>query len=267
MWEMLLTYLSLGLFAGLIAGLLGVGGGLIIVPVLAASFVTQGFPSTIIMQLAIGTSLATIVVTGISSTLAHHKRGAVQWPWVRRMASGLAIGAIGGAIVAHFISSEDLKLTFGVFECIIALYMLLGSPMARGGAIAPPARFELLAVSAWIGAISSFLGIGGGTMTVPYLSWRGMEMRYAVAISAACGLPIAMMGTISYIAVGGNQSGLPVGASGYVYWPAVAGIAAASLIAAPWGAELAHRLPTSILKRLFGVILVMIGIAMIIKDI
>lgn len=267
MWEMLLTYLFLGLFAGLIAGLLGVGGGLIIVPVLAASFVAQGFPATVIMQLAIGTSLATIVVTGISSARAHHLRGAVQWPWVRRLAPGLVMGAMGGAIAAHFISSEGLKLVFGTFECIIALYMLLDSPMAKGSEIAQPARLEQLAIGALIGAISSFLGIGGGTMTVPYLSWRGMEMRSAVAISAACGLPIAMMGTISYIVVGGIQSGLPVGASGYIYWPAVAGIAAASLIAAPWGAALTHRLPTSILKRLFGVILAMIGIAMIIKDI
>lgn len=264
MWEVLLTYLSLGLFAGLIAGLLGVGGGLIIVPVLAASFVVQEFPAAMIMQLAIGTSLATIVVTGISSTRAHHQRGAVQWPWVRRLAPGLVIGAMGGAIAAHFVSSEDLKLVFGVFECIIALYMLIGSPIAKGREITQPTRFELFAIGSSIGAISSFLGIGGGTMTVPYLSWRGMEMRYAIAISAACGLPIAVMGTMSYILVGSHQAGLPAGTSGYIYWPAVAGIAVASLVAAPWGASLAHRLPTSVLKRLFGVILAMIGIAMII---
>lgn len=267
MWEMLLTYLPLGLFAGLIAGLLGVGGGLIIVPVLAASFVAQGFPAAMIMQLAIGTSLATIMVTGISSARAHHQRGAVQWPWVWRLAPGLVIGAMAGAIAAHFVSSEGLKRVFGAFECIIALYMLLGSPMAKGSDITQPTRFELFAIGSWIGAISSFLGIGGGTMTVPYLSWRGMEMRYAVAISAVCGLPIAIMGTTSYIVVGSYQSGLPEGTSGYIYWPAVAGIAVASLIAAPWGAALTHRLPTSVLKRLSGVILAIIGTAMIIKDI
>ena len=261
MTEAFAVYLLLGVFSGFVAGLLGVGGGLIIVPILALVFQAQAFNSEHIMHLALGTSLATIVVTSISAVVTHHRHGAVIWRLVYWLAPGLLVGAVIGAVIADRLNNQSLELVFGVFEIGVAIYMLIGAPKPSGVVQQPGG--EYMGAGGVIGTISSLLGIGGGTMTVPYLTWRGVGIRNAVAVSSACGLPIALSGCVSYLITGLDAVNLPSAASGYLYWPAWLGICASSVIMAPVGAKLAHRLPTSVLKRIFAIILLIIGGLMI----
>lgn len=261
MIEMLLTYLLLGGFAGLVAGLLGVGGGLVIVPVLAGLFSAQHFPLAILMQLAVGTSLATIVVTSISSLSAHHRRGAVHWPVMWQLSTGIILGAWLGAAIAHYLPSQSLARVFGVFELLVATQMLLAKPPKAHREL--PARKRNLAAGGVIGAISAILGIGGGTLTVPYLVWHNIPIRQAVGTAAACGLPIALAGMAGFIATGWRVSDLPAWSSGYVYWPAVLAIGLTSVMTAPLGAHFAHRLPQPVLKKGFALFLAVLGVLMI----
>jgi uncharacterized membrane protein YfcA len=260
--ETIVIYLFVGAFAGIVAGLLGVGGGLIIVPVLALLFQGQGVSESVLMHLAIGTSLATIVVTSISSTRAHHKRGAVQWAVFRRLTPGIALGALAGAGIADLMPTKSLRVFFGVFELLVAVQIAFGLMAAPHRKLPQTAGMTL--VGAAIGAVSAVVGIGGGTMTVPFLVWCNISMRQAVATSSACGLPIAVAGAVGFVVTGWNETALPAGSSGYVYWPAFAGIAAASLLFAPLGAHLAHTLPTVLLRRVFAVFLAVLGVRMLI---
>ena len=264
MFEATLIYLLLGAFAGIAAGLLGVGGGLIIVPVLVAVFQMQSFDPKIVMQLALGTSLATIVFTSLSSVIAHHRRGAVVWGMVAKMAPGMLLGAMLGAYVADNVSGEQLKLFFAAFEVAVAVYMILGTPVVMNSVQNTFKRSELFGVSACIGGLASVLGIGGGTLTVPYLCMRGIKIHQAVAVSAACGLPIAASGALGYCFFGLNEAVLPAFSSGFIYWPAWAGIVAVSLFTAPIGAALAHHLPVASLKKVFAGLLLVMALVMIV---
>lgn len=264
MVETLLIYLLLGALAGVVAGLLGVGGGIVIVPVLVWLFQAQGFNEGSIMQLALGTSLATIAITSISAVFAHHRLGSLNWRLVAWLTPGLVAGAALGALLADEVASATLQRLFGLFEMAVALYMFFGA-RAGGAGAQPIAAPELVVTGSVIGTLSSLLGIGGGTMTVPYLTWRGRVMREAVAVSSACGFPIALAGGAGYLLAGLDAPSLPPFASGYLYWPAFAGIGCASLLLAPLGARLAHRLPVAQLKRLFSLILLVIGAVMLFK--
>jgi uncharacterized membrane protein YfcA len=257
----LLLYLALGAFAGLMAGLLGVGGGLIIVPVLAGIFQHQQMSDAVIMHLAIGTSLATIVVTSISSVRAHHQRGAVLWPVVWRLTPGIVIGAWLGAAVADALPSAVLSKIFAVFVLVVAAQMAFGAKPAPHREL--PGAPGMLATGGVIGAVSAIVGIGGGSLTVPFLTWCNTAMRQAVATSAACGLPIALAGTIGFIVTGLNAAELPAWSLGYVYGPALVGVAFASMLSAPLGAKLAHTLPAEVLKKVFAVFLMLIGVKML----
>ncbi len=254
----LLVYLLLGAFAGLVAGLLGVGGGLIIVPVLAFVFAEQGVAGPVTMHLAIGTSLASIVFTSISSVRAHHRHGAVLWPVFWQLLPGIVAGALLGAWIADRLATRPLQIFFALFELFVALQLSLNIRPAPQRAL--PGRFGLFGAGGVIGAVSSLLGIGGGTLTVPFLIWCNVAMRKAVATSAACGLPIAVAGGLGFVIAGWNDARLPAASSGYLYWPAFAGIVIASVLTAPLGARLAHRLPATTLKRIFALLLV--GLAM-----
>jgi uncharacterized membrane protein YfcA len=256
--ESWLIYLSLGAVAGTVAGLLGVGGGLIIVPVLALVYAHLGVTEAVIMHLAIGTSLATIVMTSLSSVRAHHRRGAVLWPVVWRLTPGIVLGALLGAWLADALQSLWLQRFFGVFELAVAVLMAAGLKPAPHRAL--PGAVGMVGAGGVIGTISAIVGIGGGTLTVPFLSWCNVAMRNAVATSAACGLPIAVAGAVGFILTGLDARGLPPWSSGYVYWPAFLGIVLASVAFAPLGAALAHRLPAAGLKRAFAILLVVIGI-------
>ncbi len=256
-----LSWMALGSVAGLLAGLFGVGGGLIIVPVLAMLFGAQGLDTAIIMHLALGTSLATIVVTSISSMRAHHKHGAIDWQVFRRIVPGIVTGSWLGAMLADHLETSFLRMFFGGFECLVALQMGLGLKVSAHRGL--PGVVGMSVAGVVIGAVSAIVGIGGGTLSVPFLGWCGVAIHRAVGTSAAIGLPIALAGAAGYMASGSDTGVLPVWSSGYVYWPAFLGIVATSMVFAPLGARLAHTLPTSVLKKLFALLLAVLGARML----
>ena len=256
-----MTYLVLGAFSGTMAGLLGVGGGLIIVPVLAWLFTSNGVAPGIIMHLAIGTSLAIIVVTSVSSVLAHHRHGAVQWTVFRQLTPGIIVGALTGAVIADALSSDVLRIVFGLFVLAIAAQMGFGRNPAPHRRL--PAAVGMNLSGTVIGSVSALMGIGGGSLTVPFLSWCNVSLRQAVATSAACGLPIAVAGTAGFVVMGWNEDMLPDKAFGYVYVPALVSVIITSMLFAPVGARLAHRLPVATLKRVFAIFLVLVGLNML----
>ncbi len=256
-----LLYLATGAFAGTLAGLLGVGGGLVIVPVLVLSFAAQGIAEEVQMHLAVGTSLATIIFTSLSSISAHHKRGAVQWPTFWALTPGIVIGALLGAIIARSTPSLSLRTLFGIFELFVALQMALSLKPAAHRSL--PGRAGMSGAGALIGGLSALVGVGGGTLTVPFLLWCNVTIQRAIATSAACGLPIAVAGATGFVISGWGHSQLPAWSSGYLYWPALLGVVAASILFAPLGARLAHSLPTAVLKRLFALLLLGLAIRML----
>nr|VFK13399.1 MAG: Uncharacterized membrane protein YfcA [Candidatus Kentron sp. LFY] len=256
------SLLLLGVVAGILAGLLGIGGGVVIVPVLFWILGARAeMPTAHLMHIALGTSLATIVVTSLSSIRAHHRRGAVQWPIVGKLAPGLVIGVLLGAVVADALSSDGLRLFFAVF--ILLISVRLGFDIEVHPRRQLPGGAGIGIAGLFIGKISALVGIGGGTLTVPFLLWCNVPIRHAVATSAAGGFPIAVAGTAGFMATGWHVADLPAWSSGYVYWPAFAAIAPVSLLFAPLGAKLAHTLPVDVLKRLFAVYLVLVGVGML----
>lgn len=260
-YEILVLYCLLGTFAGITAGLLGVGGGLIIVPVLIAIWQSSGFENAYQMQLAIGTSLATIVLTSLSSIRAHHHHGSVQWNIVWSLTPGILVGTWLGAILATRLPGDVLRNIFGIFELLIATQMAFAVRPAPQRIL--PGVMGMSAAGTVIGSISAIIGIGGGTMTVPFLAWCNVVIHRAVGTSAACGLPIAVGGAVSYLVLGWRNPGLPEWSAGFVYGPALVGIAVTSMIFAPLGAWLAHRLSISVLRRVFAGFLALLGLWML----
>jgi hypothetical protein len=254
-------YLLVGALAGTLAGLLGVGGGLVIVPALVWAFRDAGFPEQAIMHLAVGTSLATIVFTSASSVRAHQRRGAVRWDLMRRLAPGVVVGVLGGAALAGVLSTRSLAVVFGLLEVLIAAYMAWGGRSRAGTGAPGPAGMRLAGCG--IGLVSGLAGIAGGTMSVPLLVWWQTPIHAAVATSAAVGFPIAVAGTLGFVVTGWTAD-LPPWSLGYVYLPALLGIAATSVLFAPLGATLAHRLRTGVLRRVFAVFLALVGIRMLV---
>jgi len=252
------TYVILGSVVGILAGLLGVGGGLIIVPVLATLFILQGVDSQIIMHLALGTSLASILITSISSVISHHKKHAVAWNQVYKLSLGIIFGAWCGGIMASQLSSAFLKPIFGVFELLVAAYMLYGKK--PGEHQCRPSLLNFNISGSLIGFISSIVGIGGGTMSVPWLLWHGNSIHKAIATSAAIGFPIALSGSISYLYTGWKHTSLPEYSIGFIYLPALLGIIVSSVVFAPIGATLAHQLDVQKLKKTFAYLLIVLAI-------
>lgn len=251
-------YLFLGALAGLMAGLFGVGGGMVIVPVLVLSFTLQGFAPEVLTHLAVGTSLATIVFTSINSVLAHQRKGAVLWSLVIWMTLGIVVGAVLGSLTADAIQGPVLQKIIGVFAIVMAIQMAFELMPSASGNL--PGKPGLSIAGVVIGWASAIFGIGGGSLTVPFLSWRSVPMQQAVATSAACGLPIAVAGALSFMVVGWNDPHLPEWSFGFVYLPAMLGIAVTSMYFARHGANLAHRLSPKVLKRLFALLLLGVGI-------
>lgn len=251
----------LGAAAGILAGLLGIGGGLIIVPVLAAIFISQSMPAESIMHLALGTSLATIVITSLSSVYSHHKKRAVDWSAAFSLTPGILIGAWLGGVLAGHLESRTLKPMFACFELTVAAYMLWGKPTSPQATQASFINFGLS--GGIIGGISSLVGIGGGTLSVPWLLWHGRKIHQAIASSAALGFPIALAGSISYLASGWQQPQLPEHAIGYIYLPALFGIVLSSALFAPLGAHWAHQLDTAKLRKLFAFALIILALGLL----
>ncbi|AOE82744.1 sulfite exporter TauE/SafE family protein [Pseudomonas sp. TCU-HL1] len=251
-------YLVLGACAGVLAGLFGVGGGMIIVPVLVFSFTAHGFDPGILTHLAVGTSLATIIFTSVNSVREHHRKGAVRWPVFAWMAAGILLGAGLGSLTAAAIQGPMLQKIIGVFAILVAIQLGLDlKPKASRGV---PGKSGLTLAGVVIGWASAIFGIGGGSLTVPFLTWRSVPIQQAVATSAACGLPIAAASALSFMVLGWNNANLPPYSFGFVYLPALVGIAVTSMFFARFGARLAHRLSPRLLKRLFALLLLAVGL-------
>lgn len=256
----IMTYLCTGALVGISAGLLGIGGGLLIVPVLSTAFLVF-LPATDVIHLAIGTSLATILVTSFASVRAHHKLHAVRWDIVKLLVAGVLLGSFLGGWSSQFFDSHLLSTLFGLLELTIGIYMILALNTCPHRQL--PGVAGNSASGGVIGWLSSLVGIGGGTLTTPYLQWNNVQIHQAIATSAAISLPIALAGTIGYLLAGLNASNLPQYATGYIYWPAFFGIVVASYFTAPIGARWAHRLPVRTLKRFFGIFLIILAIKML----
>ena len=258
----ILLYLITGAFAGFSAGLLGIGGGLIIVPVLFFIFESQGYQQQHLMHMALATSLATIVITSISSTRAHHMKGAVLWPVVILLTPGIAIGAWFGATFATRLDNEILKPVFGIFEIFVAILMISQYQSKQRELIIK--KINGFFGGIFIGSISAIVGIGGGTLTVPFLHWHKINIKNAIATSAACGLPIAIFATAAYIFNGWENISIDQNNMlGFVNTRAFILIAISSFLFATMGAKSAHRLPDTLLKRIFSALLFFLGLKML----
>ena len=259
----LAAFLAVGAAAGLLAGLLGVGGGLVIVAALVWLLPAQGVPAAAVMHVALATSLASILATSLSSSRAHLARGAVMWPTVRALVPGLLLGGLLGALVADRLPDLVLRLGVAGFCFAAAWQLATRRAVAEGAAGAVPQGAGLAVWGGIIGALSALVGIGGGSMTVPLLIHRGARPVHAVGTSAACGFAIALASAAGYVWGGRDATGLPAGSWGYVYLPAAAVIALASVLLAPAGAARAHRLRGVVLQRLFAGFLALMGAAVL----
>ncbi len=258
----LLTLLTMGGLAGLMAGLLGIGGGALIVPVLVIVFEDQSVNPQIIMQLALGTSLATIIFSAISSASAHYRRGTLDVTIFRRITPAIVVGTLLGAALADHLTSRTLQWLFVVFMFAIAAQFARGTTVTRAHARLPGLVGMNLAGTI-IGVVSALFGIGGGSLSVPFMTWCSVPVKRAIGTSAAIGLPIAVGGAVGYIIAGWNEPSLPPWSLGYVVLPAFAGIVVASTAAAPLGARLAHRLSEKVLRRIFALFVALLGLRML----
>lgn len=256
-------YLLLGAIVGFFAGLLGIGGGLIMVPVLTFIFGTQHFPPDRILHIALGTTMAAIIFTSVSSLRIHHAHGAVNWQIVKYITPGIIIGTLGGATLVSALPSRVLSIIFVVFIYYAATQMLLKTIPKPSRTL--PGRLGMFGAGSVIGAISSFVAIGGGLLTVPFLSICNVRLQHAIGTAAAVGFPIAVAGAIGYIANGIAQpQPLPEYSLGYVYLPALGWIVLASTLTAPLGAKTTHIVQTATLKKIFVGLLYLLGTKMLI---
>ncbi|WP_239016244.1 sulfite exporter TauE/SafE family protein [Spiribacter vilamensis] len=259
----LLIYVAAGAVVGFVSGLFGIGGGVIVVPMLLPIFQAQGLGMDVAMHMAVGSSLATIVVTGLSSARAHWRLGNLvvsALPW---LVAGLVTGALVGAQLAAALSGDILRIIFALFVLALAVRMIFALEPPPGRVIPPPGVVS--GVGFVIGALSSLVGIGGGTLLVPFLIWSGVTMRQAVGTSAAAGVSIALAGSIGFIVAGTGEDQLPALSTGYIYWPAVGGITVASVFLAPLGARVASRVPAVWLRRAFAAFLVIVGFRLLLS--
>lgn len=260
---LLLVLLALGAAIGFLAGLLGIGGGMTMVPLLTILFTHQAFPPEHVVHMAVATATATMVFTASSSVRAHHRRGAVLWPVVAAMAPGIVVGSLVGPQFASALPNRALAAIFGAFTWFAATRMLI--PGRATATREMPGKPVLFGVGAGIGIVSSLLGAGGGFISIPYLGRHNVKIHSAVATSAALGLPIAVAGTIGFIIAGLRQTGLPPWSAGYVFLPAMIVIVITSVLVAPLGASVAHRWPVAKLKRAFAALLYTLGAYMLWK--
>ncbi|MFV2002148.1 MAG: sulfite exporter TauE/SafE family protein [Paracoccaceae bacterium] len=259
---MLALLLVIGAFAGVIAGLLGVGGGIILVPAFFYTFSALGYASAQLMQVSLATSLATIVVTSTRSVLAHHRRGAVNWDILRTWGAGIVIGAVLGVLVASALRSQVLQGIFGVLGLIVGLYLGFGRADRRLGATMPVGRLRG-ALSPALGFLSVLMGIGGGSFGVPLMGLYGLTIHRAVATASGFGLLIALPSTIGFLRL--NVDGAPPFSYGAVNAPAFLVVITMTLITTPWGVRLAHATDPKPLKRIFAVFITLVALNMLRK--
>lgn len=254
-------YLVIGAGVGFIAGLFGVGGGLTIVPLLVMLFAAQSFAHEHLLHVALGTAMATMMFTSVSSMRAHHKHGAVRWRIVRYMAPGLMVGTFGGTLFAGAIPTRPLAVVFVCIVVIASLQIVMDVKPRPNRQL--PGPVGLFGAGSGIGAVSSLVSAGGGFMSIPLMLFCNVPVHHAVGTSAALGFPIALMGTFGYIVSGWDAAELPPHSLGFVYVPGTIAVALATVTFAPLGARTAHRLPVKILKRAFGVMLALLAMRML----
>ncbi|HZW11874.1 MAG TPA: sulfite exporter TauE/SafE family protein [Noviherbaspirillum sp.] len=245
--------LVLGAAVGFAAGLLGIGGGMLLVPFMTMILTAKQFPPDVIVHMAIATSLATIMFTSVSSVRAHHARGAVLWPVVKLLAPGILIGSWIGPWIGSKMDASALALSFAVFVAFSATQMLLDKKPAASRNL--PKAPGMLGAGGIIGALAGLVGAGGGFVSVPFMTWCNVKIHNAVATSAALGFPIALAGTLSNIYFGLKEPNLPAGSLGFIYLPALLVVSLASVTTAPLGAKTAHSLPVKTLKKVFALLL------------
>lgn len=248
-----LAYLAIGCVAGFAAGLLGIGGGIVMVPMLVFVFSGQDMPAEHRLHVALGTAMATIIFTSLSSMRAHHGYGAVDWPIARAIAPGILAGAFFAALVAGFIPTRPLAMMFTVVVIYAATQMFFNLRPKNTRKL--PGKAGLFGAGAVIGGVSSLASAGGAFLSIPFLAWCDVPLRRAIGTAAAIGFPIALAGTAGYVLQGLRANDLPAGSLGYVYLPALALVVATSMLAAPLGARLAHRLPVKRLRIVLALML------------
>ncbi|MGJ7563487.1 sulfite exporter TauE/SafE family protein [Variovorax sp. GB1R11] len=255
---------ALGLGTGFLAGLLGIGGGMLMVPFITIIMGQRDVPADLAVKMAIATSMATIIFTSVSSVRAHHKRGAVRWDIVKRLSPGIVIGSLAGSLgVFALLKGTALAIFFALFVGFSATQMFLDKKPKPTRQM--PGTGGQLAAGGVIGFISGLVGAGGGFISVPFMTWCNVAIHNAVATSAALGFPIAVANVLGYVVAGHSVDGLPAGSFGYIWLPALAVIAACSVFTAPLGAKAAHSLPVKKLKRVFATILYLLAAYMLWK--
>ncbi|MGX4640778.1 sulfite exporter TauE/SafE family protein [Massilia sp. SYSU DXS3249] len=250
---LILALLAMGAFGGFAAGLLGIGGGMVLVPFITMIFTARGVPDALVVHMAIATSLATIMFTSLSSVRAHHKHGAVLWHVVKLLAPGIVVGSMIGPWIGKQMNSSALAFFFGIFVAFSATQMLVNKKPAAARDL--PGTPGMFATGGLIGILSGLVGAGGGFISVPFMTWCNVRIHNAVATSAALGFPIALAGTLANIFYGWGEPGLPEYSLGFIYVPALLIIVAASMTMAPLGARTAHRMEVRQLQKVFAVIL------------
>jgi uncharacterized membrane protein YfcA len=262
--QLILELALLGLGTGFLAGLLGIGGGMVMVPFITIILSARGVSPNLSVKMAIATSMATIIFTSISSVRAHHKRGAVRWDIVRRLAPGIVIGSLLGSLgVFALLKGSALAIVFALFVGFSATQMFLNKKPKPTRQV--PGTPGLLGAGGFIGFLSGLVGAGGGFISVPFMTWCNVAMHNAVATSAALGFPIAVANVIGYIISGMSVQDLPPASFGYIWLPAMVVIALCSVITAPLGARAAHALPVDKLKRVFATMLYLLAAYMLYK--
>ena len=256
-WPLIPVFVAIGCGVGFLAGLLGIGGAITMIPVLTVIFGHEHFPSNHVVHMAIATSLATVVFTSLSSARAHARRGAVLWHVVLGLTPGILLGSLVGPQIVAGMSSALVAAMFALFTGTSALQMLINRKPRATRKL--PRRAGLFGVGAMIGVLSSMVGAGGGFLSVPFMTWCNVRIHQAVATSAALGFPIAAAGTVGYIIAGFRQEDLPPYTLGYIYLPALAAIVVASMLCAPLGVRVAHDLPVARLRRVFACLLLAIA--------
>ncbi|MFP5393595.1 MAG: sulfite exporter TauE/SafE family protein [Gammaproteobacteria bacterium] len=252
-WSLIAILLLMGVGGGFAAGLLGIGGGMVLVPFITMILSARHFPDELVVHMAIATSLGTILFTSLSSVRAHHAHGAVLWRVVRLLAPGILVGSWIGPWIAKQMNTSVLALVFAVFVAFSATQMLLNKRPSAARDL--PAGPGMALAGGVIGVVAGLVGAGGGFISVPFMTWCNVKIHNAVATSAALGFPIALAGTLSNVYYGWGEAGLPAWSLGYIYLPALAVIALASVTMAPVGARVAHRMPVQKLKRIFAFVL------------
>jgi len=251
--DILVPCIAVGAAAGFLGGLVGIGGGLVVVPMLALVFAAKGLPAAVVMPLALGTSLASIVFTSLSSVCAHHARGAVDWTLVRRLTPGLVFGALGGAAAASCVPGAVLRVAFVGFAVIAATRMLFDRGIAPQRPLPGPAG--MFVAGGLIAGVASVVGVGGASLAIPYFTARSVPVRRAIGSASAVAIPIGAAAVVGYVVAGLGAATLPRHCAGFVHLPALAAVAGTSVLAAPLGAALSHRLPVESLKKIFACLL------------